>query len=115
MTYGIILWGNSPLGATIFHLQQKAIRIMEGCGNGISCRDLLPLTPQYLLSLLMFVVQHKDIFIISIDSHNLETRQSNNLYIPQANLSVYQEGAYYSVVKIFNNFPSNIKNVNGNS
>jgi hypothetical protein len=67
---------------------------MEGCGNRVSCRDLfrkfhiLPLTSQYLLSLLMFVVQHKDLFITSIDSHNLETRQSNNLYTPQANLSV---------------------------
>jgi hypothetical protein len=32
----------------------------------------------------------------------------------QANLSVYQKGAYYSGVKIFNKLPSNIKNVNGN-
>jgi hypothetical protein len=49
-----------------------------------------------------------------MDSHNLETRQSNNLYTPLANLSVYQKGAYYSGVKIFNKLPSNIKNVNGN-
>jgi hypothetical protein len=62
----------------------------------------------------MFVVQREDLFITSMDSHNLETRQSNNLYIPQANLSVYQKGACYSGVKIFNKFPSNIKNVNGN-
>jgi hypothetical protein len=48
-----------------------------------------------------------------MDSHNLETRQSSNLYIPQANLSVYQKGAYYSGVKIFNKLPSNIKKVNG--
>jgi hypothetical protein len=102
MTYGIIFWGNSALGATIFHLQKKAIRIMEGCGNRVSCRALfrkfhiLPLPSQYLLSLLMFVVQHKDIFITSMDSNNLKTRQSNNLYTPQANLSVYQKGAYYS-------------------
>jgi hypothetical protein len=95
--YGIIFWGNSPLGATMFHLQKKAIRIMEGCGSRISYRDLfrkfhiLPLTSQYLLSLLMFVVQHEDLFITSMDSHNLETRQSNNLYTPQANLSVYKK------------------------
>jgi hypothetical protein len=56
MTYGIIFWGNFPLGATIFRLQKKAIKIMEGCGNRVSCRDLfrklniLPLTSQYLLS-----------------------------------------------------------------
>jgi hypothetical protein len=62
----------------------------------------------------MFVVEHKDLFITSMDSHNLEIRQSNNLYTPQANLSVYQKGAYYSGIKIFNKLPSNIKNVNGN-
>jgi hypothetical protein len=61
----------------------------------------------------MFVVQHKDHFITSMDSHNFETRQSDNLYTPQANLSVYQKGAYYSEVKIFNKLPLNIKNVNG--
>jgi hypothetical protein len=119
MTCGNIFWGNSPLGATIFRLQKKAIRIMGGSGNRVSCRDLfrkfqiLPLTSQYLLSLLMFVVQHKDHFITSMDSHNLETRQSDNLYTPQAHLSVYQKGAYYSGVKIFNKVPSDIKNVNG--
>jgi hypothetical protein len=62
----------------------------------------------------MFVVQHKDLFITSMESHNLETRQSNNLYTPQGNLSVYQKGASYSRIKIFNKLPSNIENVNGN-
>jgi hypothetical protein len=79
MTYGIIFWGSSPLGATIFCLHKKAIRIMGGCGNRISCRDLfrkfhiLPLTSQYLLFLLMFLVQHKDLCITNMDSYNLET------------------------------------------
>jgi hypothetical protein len=59
-------------------------------------------------------MRHKDLFITSMDSRNLETRLSNNLYTPQANLSVYQKGAYYSGVKIFYKLPSNIKNVNGN-
>lgn len=120
MSYGIIFWGNSPHSSTIFRLQKKAIRIMEGCGNRVSCRNLfkklhiLPLTSQYLLSLLMFVVQNKNLFITNIENHNLETRQSNNLYIPQANLTIYQKGAYYSGIKIFNKLPSDIKNVNGN-
>jgi hypothetical protein len=42
---------------------------------------ILPLTSQYLLYLLMFVLQHK----------NLETRQSNNLSTPRANLSIKKE------------------------
>jgi hypothetical protein len=115
-----IFWGNSPQGDSIFRLQEKAIRIMEGCGSRVSCRDLfkklhiLPMISQYLLPLLIFVVQHKDHFITNIDSHNLETRQSINLYTPQANLSIYQKGAYYSGVNIFNKLLSNIKNVSGN-
>jgi hypothetical protein len=35
----------------------------------------------------------------------LDTRQRNNLYLPQANLTIYQKGAYYSGIKIFNNLP----------
>jgi hypothetical protein len=46
--------------------------------------------------------------------HNLDTRQRNNLYLPQANLTIYQKGAYYSGIIIFNNLPLEIKNVAGN-
>ena len=45
---------------------------------------------------------------------NLDTRQRSNLYLPQANLTIYQKGAYYSGIKIFNNLPLEIKNVAGN-
>jgi hypothetical protein len=90
---------------------------MEGCGNRVSCRNLfkklqiLPLTSQYMLSLLMFVVQNKNLFLTNNENHNVDTRQRNNLYLPQANLTIYQKGAYYSGIKIFNNLPSEIKNV----
>jgi len=61
MSYGIIFWGKSLQSFIIFRIQKKAIRIMEGCRNRVSCRNLckklqfLSLTPQYILSLLMFV------------------------------------------------------------
>jgi hypothetical protein len=35
------------------------------------------------------------------------------LYLPQANLTIYQRGAYYSGIKIFNKLPLEIKNVAG--
>ena len=44
----------------------------------------------------------------------IHTRQRNNFYLPQANLTIYQKGAYYSGIKIFNNLPLEIKNVAGN-
>ena len=48
------------------------------------------------------------------ENHNLDTRQRNNLYLPQANLTIYQKGAYYSGIKIFNNLPLEIKNIADN-
>jgi len=42
------------------------------------------------------------------ENHNLDTRQRNNLYLPQANLTIYQKRAYYSGIKIFNNLPLQI-------
>jgi hypothetical protein len=59
----------------------------------------------------MFVVQNKNSFLTNKENHNLDTRQRNNLYLPQANLTGYQKGAYYSGIKIFNNLRLEIKNV----
>jgi hypothetical protein len=53
-------------------------------------------------------------FFTSTANHNTGTRQRNNLYLPQANLTIYQKGAYYVGIKIFNNLPLKIKNVVGN-
>ena len=56
MSYGIIFWGNSRLSSIIFRIQEEAIRIMEGRGNRVLCRNLfkklqiLPLTSQYRVS-----------------------------------------------------------------
>ena len=63
-----VFWGNSSHSSIIFRMQKKAITIIEGCGNEVSCRNLfkklhiLPLTSQYMLSLLMFVVQNNFFF-----------------------------------------------------
>jgi len=62
----------------------------------------------------MFVVQHKNFFLTNNKNDNLDTRQRNNLYLPQGNLIVYQKGAYYLRIKIFNNLPLEIMNVAGN-
>ena len=73
--------------------------------------QILPLTSQYMLSLLiMFVVQNKNIFPEkNKENHNLDTSQRNNLYPPQENLTIYQKESYYSGIKIFNNLPLEIK------
>ena len=111
MSYGIIFWGNSWHSSIIFRLQKKVIRIKEGYGNRVSCRGLfkkfqiLPLKSQCVLSLLMFVVQNRTLFLTNTENYSLDTGQRNNLYLPQANLTIYQKGAYYLGIKMFNNLP----------
>jgi len=106
--------------STIFSMQKKAIRIIKGCGNRVSCGHLfkkwktLTLTSQCLLSLLMLVIQNKNLFLTNNENHNIDTRQRNNLYLPQANLTIYQRRAYYLGIKIFNNLPREITNVADN-
>jgi hypothetical protein len=62
----------------------------------------------------MFVDQNKTIFLTNNENHDFDTGQRNNLYLPQANLTIYQKGTYYSGIKIFNNLPLEITNVAGN-
>jgi hypothetical protein len=44
----------------------------------------------------------------------LDTRQRNNLYLPQANLTTYQKEAYYSGIKFFDSVSLETMNVAGN-
>ena len=76
-----------------------------------SCRELfkhmriLPIWSQYILSLSLFVVDNKNLFHVNSEIHSINTRQNSNLYQPQANLTLYQKGAYCSGIKVFNNPP----------
>jgi hypothetical protein len=120
MSYGIIFWGNSSCSHAIFLLQKKAVRAVLGYGNTVSCRNIfkelgiLLLASQYLFSLLLFILYNKPLFSSYIDSHTTATRQSQDLYSPQANLTVYQKGVYYAGVKMFNKLPTEIKSTYSN-
>jgi len=64
LSYGIMFWGNSSYILHNFRLQKKALRIIMGLRTRDSCRKpfkllrILPLQSQYILSLLMFVVEN---------------------------------------------------------
>jgi len=104
----------------IFKMQKKIVRIMMGYRNTVSCGSLfkrlgiLPLTSQYILSLMLFVAKNKHFFILNSENHSKGTRQLNNLYHPSTNLTVYQKGARYMGIRIFNNLPPHIKEIPNN-
>jgi hypothetical protein len=115
MNYGLYLWRNSPHILKIFKIQKRIIRIMIGCNSRVSCRNLfrkleiLPLASQYILSLMLFVLKNKNLFILNSGNHNKSTRQSRNFYQPLSNLTVYQKGVYCMGIRVYNNLPFHIK------
>jgi len=88
-----------------------------GYGYRESCRELfkelktLTLSSQYICSLLLFVVNNRDYFVSNGVYHNINTRQKNDLYLPQVSLAMYQKGVYYLGTKIFNYLPKAIKDI----
>jgi hypothetical protein len=111
MDYGLIFWGDSSYSCKIFSAQKKVIRLIMGCRSRDSCHNLfkklriLPLKSQYTFSLLLFVVNNKDQFIVNSENCRINMRQSTNLHLPQANLATYQKGVYCVGSKVFNSLP----------
>jgi hypothetical protein len=62
----------------------------------------------------MFEVQNITLFRSNLDSCTIVTRQKQNLYFPQANLTIYQKGVYFAGIKVFNKLPIEIKNTSSN-
>jgi len=117
ITYGIVFWGSSPYSKNIFKLQKRVIRIIMKVDIRVSCRELfkklniLPLYLQYILSVLLLVVNNIDEFTINSDVHSIRTRLRFDLYPPLTRLTKYKKGIYYSGIKISNYLPQNIKNL----
>jgi hypothetical protein len=58
----------------------------------------------------MYVVNNKHLFTRNLEVHNHNSRSPKNFELPITNLTIYQKGAYYTGIKIFNYLPTDIKN-----
>jgi hypothetical protein len=68
----------------------------------LKIRVILPIPCQYILSLLNFVVNNQQIFHRDSAVHSINTRNEHHLHGPNANLSYFQQGAFYTGIRIFN-------------
>jgi len=98
-------------------MKKRVLRIIMECGCRESCRELfkeskiLPLSSQYIFSLLLFVVNNRDYFVSNTVYHNINTRRKNDLHLPQVSQAMYQKEVYYPGIKIFNGLPKAIKDI----
>jgi hypothetical protein len=87
---------------------------MSGVGPRSSCRGLfkklniLPVACQYILSLMLFIVDNLEDFQTNAYIQDLDTRDKNQLRLPMANFSCVK-GVAYCGIKILNNLPSHIQ------
>jgi len=115
-----MFWGNSPHTHIIFKMQKKVLRIIVGAGYRVSCIELfkelkiLTLSSQYILSLLLFVIQNRGYFTSNSSFHNINTRQKNDLHLPQVSLIMYQKRVLCSGIKVLNALPLTIKSISSN-
>jgi hypothetical protein len=88
---------------------------MMGCRKKVSCSNLfrklkiLLLMSQYILSVMMFIIKNKNQFTINSEIHNIHTSQHTYLHQPTSNLTGYQQGIYYSGIRVYSNLPVRIK------
>jgi hypothetical protein len=106
LSYNIIYLGQATYTKKLFWYRKNAVCLITGFGNRFSCRNIfrqlgiLPLKSQYIYSVLLFVLKNRKLFTTNYDTHNLQTRQSNNLYPPTSTLAVYQKGVYFTGIKL---------------
>ena len=84
----------------------------RGSHTGICPKHLkiLSFPSQYILSLLLFLVNNKNKFKLNSCICNINTGYKYNFHHFSWNLSLYQKGVYLIAVKVFTTLPQNIKN-----
>ena len=89
ISYVAYLFGEThPHSVKIFRMHKRVIRIMIGCENRVSYRSLfrrfeiLPFVSHYTLSLMLFLVKNKNLFILNSVNHTKSRRQFKNFYQP---------------------------------
>jgi hypothetical protein len=101
----------------IFTLQKRTVRIIVGVKSGTSYRNLfmsfeiLPLSCEYIFTLMNFVVNNQEHFQTSSARHSVNPSNKNHIHRPTANISCFQKCAHYAGIKIFNRLLSNLRSL----
>ena len=89
---------------------------MSGARPRASCRglfkklEILPVPCQYILSVMLFMIDNSNKFLTSSEVHGLHTRNKNHFFIPVTNLTSVQKGITYSGIKMYRVFQKELYN-----
>lgn len=115
--YGISLWGNSTGAQTVLKWQKKAVRIIKGIASTESCRPhfrdlkILTVPSLYIITCLLFIKKHINIFSTRSAIHDHNTRNSNDLETQFMRLGKCQSSFKFTGVKLFNKLPMFVRDM----
>ena len=90
------------------------VGIRDSCREYFKLLNILPLSSQYIFSLLLLVVNNKNQFQMNSEIHNINTRNNSDFYQPLSLLTVYQKGPFYMNIKLYNSLPPEIQDLSHN-
>lgn len=117
LRYGVIFWGNSVNSEIIFKHQKRIIRAMFGLPFRQSCKpffveqNILTLPSLFIFEILLFYKLNPNLFQ-ECQPKSLYNTRSQYLNYPAHRLTLYEQGPYYTAIKLYNKLPLDIKNQN---
>lgn len=111
VSYGIILWGNSPSVHKILLLQKKAIRIISGAAFNAPCRPLFvkekifTVYNMYVFACPVKVKLGLHDFVLRNSFHAHNTRNNKQLDLPYARLGKTKSWCRIVGIRLFNKLP----------
>lgn len=115
LSYGILLWGNSPNSIKIFRLQKKAVRILcnlsfrDHCKEAFISLEILSLPCLFIFQTLIDIHKNKDNLLKNGDVHTYNTRSVDLIRKPFLRLQKSINNTLN--LDFYNVLPSRIKNL----
>lgn len=114
LRYGVCLWGNTTLFPKVFIAQKRVIRSIAGVSNRQTCKvlferyGLLTLPSLFVLEVSSYIFLNRHKFLRVSDTHAVNTRRRNDLFVPFTRLGVTGKSPDYFGLKLFNSLPTEI-------
>ena len=89
----------------------KCISFFHGvcCEDGTTGTLSTPNNGKHLPTLLLFLINNRGCFVSNNEYHNINTREKNDLHLPQVSRTIYQKGVHYSALRFLTVFPGQLK------
>nr|CAI5817711.1 unnamed protein product [Callosobruchus analis] len=115
LRFGILFFGNSSDFEDIFVIQKRTLRYILGLNLGESCRGkfrelgILTAIGVFIQECLIYLFKNKQLFV-GYEPKSGHTRVFNYIY-PRHRLTLVEKGPQYTCIKLFNQLPNKLKEI----